>query len=421
MEERKEKRHLQGMRNVLLAFAFCFVCALFVGVSSVYAAKQECDYKITEADQDFIVWAKDNIFKKDNIKQYVYVTSLGDAWCVVSSDKPLKKAYVNDHWCDLIETGITYGDAIIKGGNGSYYYHTDFSYATAKEDKFVLYYGTELLWSNYDVKGGTAKVVDNKWVCDSTDTVFFFATAKLDGQHQGTTESGEDSDKGNSDSGGILDGIVNWLSGILSKIKELPALVFDAFKTALQTIADKVGKIASEVYDFFKPFIDFVKTSFKFIKKVLRKIGTTIFNAFSDTLGKIIDGILAIPEAVGEFIKNLFVPKDGEMDKALDKLKSAFGGLLYSYELTSLATGSKEFGDITCTLYGKKVTILDASLVLKGVGFFRSIIRGFIALLLVLFNVNQFLGFIGQPAISIVGGIRAMTQGGDKSETAKGD
>lgn len=173
MEERKEKRHLQGMRNVLLAFAFCFVCALFVGVSPVYAAKQECDYKITEADQDFIVWAKDNIFKKDNIKQYVYVTSLGDAWCVVSSDKPLKKAYMNDRWYDLIETGTTYSDAIIKGGNGSYRYHTDFSYVTAKEDKFVLYYGTDLLWSNYDVKGGTAKFVDNKWVCDSTDTVFF--------------------------------------------------------------------------------------------------------------------------------------------------------------------------------------------------------------------------------------------------------
>lgn len=38
---------------------------------------------------------------------------------------------------------------------------------------FVSYYGGKLLWSNYDVKGGTAKVVDGKWVCDSTDTVFF--------------------------------------------------------------------------------------------------------------------------------------------------------------------------------------------------------------------------------------------------------
>lgn len=173
MEERKEKRRLQGVKNMLLAFAFCFICALFVGVSPVYAAKQECNYKITEADQDFIVWAKDNIFKKDDIKQYVYVTSLGDAWNVVSSDKPLKKAYVRDYWCDLIETGTTYGSAIIKVKNGSYWYHTDFSYSTAKEDMFVSYFGGDLLWSNYDVKGGTAKVVDNKWVCDSTDTVFF--------------------------------------------------------------------------------------------------------------------------------------------------------------------------------------------------------------------------------------------------------
>lgn len=173
MEERKEKRRLQGVKNMLLAFAFCFICALFVGVSPVYAAKQECNYKITEADQDFIVWAKDNIFKKDDIKQYVYVTSLGDAWNVVSSDKPLKKAYVRDYWCDLIETGTTYGSAIIKVKNGSYWYHTDFSYSTAKEDMFVSYFGVDLLWSNYDVKGGTAKVVDNKWVCDSTDTVFF--------------------------------------------------------------------------------------------------------------------------------------------------------------------------------------------------------------------------------------------------------
>lgn len=173
MEERKGKRHLQGMRNVLLAFAFCFVCALFVGVSPVYAAKQECNYKITEADQNFIVWAKDNIFKKDNIKQYVYVCSMGDAWLVASSDRPLKKAYLNNSWCDLIEAGTVYGSAIINGKDGSYWYHTDFSYVTAKEDKLVSYFDNDLMWSNYDVKGGTAKVVDNKWVCDSTDTVFF--------------------------------------------------------------------------------------------------------------------------------------------------------------------------------------------------------------------------------------------------------
>ncbi len=207
-----------------------------------------------------------------------------------------------------------------------------------------------------------------------------------------------------------MDGIVNWLSGILAKIKELPALIFDAFKTALQTIADKVGEIAGNVYEFFKPFIDFVKTSFRFIKKVLKKIGTTIFNAFSDTLGKIVDGILSIPEAIGKFIKKLFIPEDGFLDGAMDRLNKSFLGLLASYDLTALASGSKEFTDVTCVLYGKKVTILDAGLVMKGISFFRSVIRGFIALLLVLFNINMFLGFIGQPAISIVGGVRALSQ-----------
>lgn len=174
MEERKEKRHLQGMRNVLLAFAFCFICALFVGVSPVYAAKQECDYKITEADQDFIVWAKDNIFKKDDIKQYVYVLSMGDAWVVVSSDKPLKKVLIDGKWSDWIEPDTTLGDAIIKGSNGSYWYHTNFSFSKTDDGYLgISTYGNDLIWSNYDVRGGTAKLVDNKWVCDSADTVFF--------------------------------------------------------------------------------------------------------------------------------------------------------------------------------------------------------------------------------------------------------
>lgn len=174
MKERKEKRHLQGVKNMLLAFAFCFICALFVGVSPVYAAKQECDYKITEADQDFIVWAKDNLFKNDNIKQYVYVCSMVSGnYSVVSSDKPLKKVCIDNKWSDWVDSGVTYGSAILKKEGKSYSYSTHFSYLTADSQQFIAYFSNSLIWSNYDVKGGTAKVVDNKWVCDSTDTVFF--------------------------------------------------------------------------------------------------------------------------------------------------------------------------------------------------------------------------------------------------------
>ena len=174
MEERKEKRHLQGMRNVLLAFAFCFVCALFVGVSPVYAAKQECDYKISESDQDFITWFKANMYGSERLKQYVYISSMNDSWIVVSSDRPLRKIKIRDSWSDNIEPGTTYGSSIIKKVGNGYTTHTDFSYSVADDNYVgVAYFSNELIWSNYNVSSGVGVVKDNKYYFEPSDTVFF--------------------------------------------------------------------------------------------------------------------------------------------------------------------------------------------------------------------------------------------------------
>lgn len=174
MEERKEKRHLQGMRNVLLAFAFCFVCALFVGVSPVYAAKQECDYKISESDQDFITWFKANMYGSERLKQYVYISSMNDSWIVVSSDRPLCKIKIRDSWFDNIEPGTTYGSSIIKKVGNGYTTHTDFSYSVADDNYVgVAYFSNELIWSNYNVSSGVGVVKDNKYYFEPSDTVFF--------------------------------------------------------------------------------------------------------------------------------------------------------------------------------------------------------------------------------------------------------
>lgn len=145
-----------------------------------------------------------------------------------------------------------------------------------------------------------------------------------------------------------------------------------------------------------------------------------IFDLFVDTLKNIIDVILSIPKKVFNFIKRIFIPSRSVIDDALDSLKKSFNKLLFNYKLESISTGARKFGDVSVTMRGKKMVILDSSLIVSGVNKFRSIIRGFIVFLLILFNINQFLGFIGQPAISIVGGLRAISQQSGKNNQEGG-
>lgn len=123
--------------------------------------------------------------------------------------------------------------------------------------------------------------------------------------------------------------------------------------------------------------------------------------------GNLIENMLTIPETIGDFIKDIFVPDKDETNAAFDRLRGSFDSLLVSYDLKLLVGSSKPIGDISVTLYGQKMVLLRSEIVLKGINAFRSVIRGFLVLMLVLFNINQFLGFIGQPAISIIGGINA--------------
>lgn len=225
-----------------------------------------------------------------------------------------------------------------------------------------------------------------------------------------------------------MSGITDWLNSIIAKIASLPSLIYEKFSDALTNIKIAVGAVAKGVYDFFEPFIIFVigklKDVIDFLKSIVDVLGGiayAIFNVFADTLQNIIDGILSIPKAIFNFIKRIFIPEDGFIEDANNKLKIAFSHLLIEYDLTGLVSGEKAISDITCTLYGQQVTILKASIIVKGIKAFRHIIRGFIVLMLILFNINQFLALIGQPTVSqVLGGAVAYnkdTQGGGKGGT----
>lgn len=50
-----------------------------------------------------------------------------------------------------------------------------------------------------------------------------------------------------------------------------------------------------------------------------------------------------------------------------------------------------------------KLKVFDSSYLIQGVEYFRPIIRGFIVLLLLLYNVNQLIGFFGYNAGVVTG------------------
>lgn len=74
----------------------------------------------------------------------------------------------------------------------------------------------------------------------------------------------------------------------------------------------------------------------------------------------------------------------------------------------------KPLEDITCTIMGKTVTIVRMDIVNSAVLKFRAVIRGFIALLLVMYNYDMFMGLIGQQGMQLGSMIQfARRKGGD--------
>lgn len=72
------------------------------------------------------------------------------------------------------------------------------------------------------------------------------------------------------------------------------------------------------------------------------------------------------------------------------------------------------FSDITCTVFGQKVVIVRMDIVENAVLKFRAVIRGFMTLMLVIYNYNQFMGLIGQSQLTLgfqtVGMLRGMKE-----------
>lgn len=97
----------------------------------------------------------------------------------------------------------------------------------------------------------------------------------------------------------------------------------------------------------------------------------------------------------------MFIPDSDFIQSKVDYLSSAFNRLgIATYDMSSIMGRETAFSDITCTMFGKEVVIVRMDIVDHAVLKFKAVIRGFIALLLVIYNYNQFMGLIGQQSLT---------------------
>lgn len=207
------------------------------------------------------------------------------------------------------------------------------------------------------------------------------------------TEPSTGASGGESSGGfGYFDGLWNWLSIIVGwlqscaeSITQIPSLIWQNVSSLPQLIWNFIKDIPQMVWNFFEGAFSF--------------LGSVVSNIW--------DSVKCIPGSILDGLKWLFVPDTEHINNSIDSLvisfKNAFG--VDSFDISGVFGTESEIGNQSGTIQVGSITftgtVFDSSFLLKAVNSFRPAIRGFIVFLLVLYNINQFLRFIGQEGLSL--------------------
>lgn len=175
----------------------------------------------------------------------------------------------------------------------------------------------------------------------------------------------------------------------------------------MQSCAESLIQIPVAIWDNVKNIPAMV---WDFVKEIPGQVWGFFENAFSTVTGvvqNIFNSVVQIPDKILDGLKWLFVPNTENINSSIDKLvnnfKAAFG--VNSYDISNLFGTETEVGDITGTIniggFEFNTSFFDSSVFIKGVNTFRPAVRGFVVFLLILYNINQFLHFIGQQGLSL--------------------
>ena len=119
----------------------------------------------------------------------------------------------------------------------------------------------------------------------------------------------------------------------------------------------------------------------------------------------------------------MFIPEEGELEGVVEEIKTAFSDKfgLNDFTVSSSFGAEKSMSNESTSLniggHSFNVSLVNWDYVNNAISTFRPYIRGFISFMLVLYSINQFMGLIGQPGLSIgIGGLIGSSRGNEDKE-----
>lgn len=206
--------------------------------------------------------------------------------------------------------------------------------------------------------------------------------------------------------------LASLISSIIDAILAVPSLLVNALGTLFDYLYDLISGIPSAIGELLQSVIDailFIPTA------IIEGIGN-MFDYLTDVvLEEIIDILMAIPTYILNCLKTIFVPDTAAIQKEFDGMITELNGVIgiNRYDLNNLFVSAVAPSNIDSTynfgIFTYSGTFVDFSFMSDAVEFFRPYIRGFIVLLLFIFNVRQALALFG------------LSSGEIKSAAGKGD
>ena len=186
------------------------------------------------------------------------------------------------------------------------------------------------------------------------------------------------------------------LDGVIQAIASIPGLIVDGIKGLIDLLISAVAAVAGAVWDFF-----------------------------CDPIGSIVDGITGVLSflgglvsslisALGALLKALFIPSDSYFEHKLDSLNKVlqsrikvqdYQDLLDSLQMASRARAG--LPNLTATIWGHRVTIVDFSFYAKYQGTIYGWVRGVIFVLLIFYNINNVYKMIRADTLSYASGSKS--------------